>query len=112
MHCKAGLGRTGWLIAAWLMKEHKFTASEVIAYLRILRPGSVVGPQQNWLQSMQPTLWRMGKALPVIPKEVPVIAMDEEKMPAVLPNPGINGLTAIQPRKSAEDKRDQVKFWK
>lgn len=31
------------------MKKYKFTASEVIAFLRIMRPGSVVGPQQNYL---------------------------------------------------------------
>ncbi|KAG5459421.1 MAG: protein-tyrosine phosphatase-like protein [Olpidium bornovanus] len=51
VHCKAGLGRTGTLIGAWFMKEYKFTAAEVIAFLRVLRPGSVVGPQQNYMQT-------------------------------------------------------------
>jgi cell division cycle 14 len=46
----AGLGRTGTLIGAYLMKHHKFTAAEVIAWLRICRPGSVIGPQQNYLE--------------------------------------------------------------
>ena len=50
VHCKAGLGRTGSLIASYFMKHYKMTASEVIGFLRIIRPGSVVGPQQNWLQ--------------------------------------------------------------
>jgi len=32
------------------MKHHKFTTAEVIAWLRICRPGSVIGPQQNYLE--------------------------------------------------------------
>lgn len=46
----AGLGRTGTLIACYIMKHYKFTAAECIAWLRICRPGSVIGPQQNWLE--------------------------------------------------------------
>ncbi len=46
----AGLGRTGTLIGAYLMKHYKFTAAEAIAWLRICRPGSVIGPQQNYLE--------------------------------------------------------------
>ena len=36
----------GTLIAVWMMKNHGFTANEAIAWLRIVRPGCVIGPQQ------------------------------------------------------------------
>lgn len=49
VHCKAGLGRTGCLIGAHLIYTYGFTAQEVIGYMRFLRPGMVVGPQQHWL---------------------------------------------------------------
>ncbi|ODQ63881.1 phosphatases II, partial [Nadsonia fulvescens var. elongata DSM 6958] len=49
VHCKAGLGRTGCLIGAHLIYTYGFTANEVISYMRFLRPGMVVGPQQHWL---------------------------------------------------------------
>jgi len=45
----AGLGRTGTLIACFIMKHYKFTAAEAIAWIRICRPGSVIGPQQEFL---------------------------------------------------------------
>lgn len=64
MHCKAGLGRTGCLIGAYLIYKFGFTALEVIAFMRIMRPGNiprrqklisgmVVGPQQHWLHINQ-----------------------------------------------------------
>ncbi|KAJ3345770.1 Dual specificity protein phosphatase cdc14a [Entophlyctis luteolus] len=72
VHCKAGLGRTGTLIACYLMKHYKFTASEVIGLLRVLRPGSVVGPQQNYLQSMQTKLWKMHPST-VLPPQISML---------------------------------------
>lgn len=55
VHCKAGLGRTGCLIGAYLIYRHGFTANEVISYMRFMRPGMVVGPQQHWLHLNQGT---------------------------------------------------------
>eukprot|EP00890_Picochlorum_soloecismus_P005309 jgi/Picsp_1/577/NSC_00574-R1_cell division cycle protein 14 len=49
IHCKAGLGRTGVLICCYMMKHYGFTAEEAMGYIRICRPGSVIGPQQHYL---------------------------------------------------------------
>ena len=53
VHCKAGLGRTGCLIGAYLIYRYGFTANEIIAFMRFKRPGMVVGPQQHWLHINQ-----------------------------------------------------------
>lgn len=58
VHCKAGLGRTGTCVGCYLMKFYRMTAAEVIAWLRICRPGSVLGPQQQFLEDMQALMWR------------------------------------------------------
>lgn len=62
VHCKAGLGRTGTCIGAYLMKHFRLTAAETIAWLRICRPGSVIGPQQQFLEALQPQMWAEGDA--------------------------------------------------
>merc|ERR1712167_262777 len=49
IHCKAGLGRTGSLIAMYCMRHYKFIAADFIGWNRICRPGSILGPQQQFL---------------------------------------------------------------
>ncbi len=46
VHCGAGLGRTGTLIAAWLTTQGR-TADEAIAEVRARRPGSIESEAQS-----------------------------------------------------------------
>jgi cell division cycle 14 len=58
VHCHAGLGRTGTLIGLYLMRSRGFTAREAIGWLRIMRPGSVIGEQQHYLCTAERGVWR------------------------------------------------------
>ena len=62
VHCKAGLGRTGTTIGCYMMKHWGWTAAEFIGWARLVRPGTVIGPQQHFLREMQPRMWKAGEA--------------------------------------------------
>ena len=63
MHCKAGLGRTGLLLCSYMMKHFGFTAHEAIGYIRICRPGSVIGCQQQWLEAHEAAMHQAGRLM-------------------------------------------------
>lgn len=62
IHCKAGLGRTGSLIGLYCMKHFGFPAAAFIGWIRIARPGSILGPQQNYLNQIESRYMAMGGA--------------------------------------------------
>jgi len=52
VHCAAGKGRTGAVIAAYLVKKQNLSAEQAIAKLRGMRPGSVQSVSQETAVSM------------------------------------------------------------
>jgi cell division cycle 14 len=80
VHCRAGLGRTGTLIALWMMKHAGFGAEEAIGWLRIVRPGSVIGPQQEYLKMCEWRRWRGNVLLPL--DDLPSALMPRRLRPA------------------------------
>ena len=64
MHCRAGLGRTGTLIGLYLMHKYRCSSRIAIAWLRLCRPGSIVGEQQQFMEEMDdelPAIMRRAK---------------------------------------------------
>ena len=53
IHGRESLGRAGTLAALHLMRSHGFGARDAIAWLRVMRPGVVLGEQQHYLVNVQ-----------------------------------------------------------
>jgi atypical dual specificity phosphatase len=52
VHCAAGKGRTGAVLAAYIVKKQNLTAKHAIQKIRIMRPGSVQSIMQETALSM------------------------------------------------------------
>ena len=59
VHCATGRAQTGTLAALHLMRSHGFTARAAMGWLRIVRPGSVIGEQQRFLSDVGAALGRL-----------------------------------------------------
>ncbi|MGI0072740.1 MAG: dual specificity protein phosphatase 23 [Nitrosotalea sp.] len=47
VHCAAGIGRTGTILACYLVKHHKLSATNAIEKVRKERPGSIQSESQE-----------------------------------------------------------------
>lgn len=55
------MGRTGTLIAAYIIKHYEMDAIETVAWLRICRPGSIIGLQLKYLKQNEKWLKNQGR---------------------------------------------------
>lgn len=60
VHCFAGMGRTGTLIACYMIKHLDFNAAEATAWCRLCRYGSIIGVQYKFLERHESVLKLMG----------------------------------------------------
>lgn len=52
VHCAAGKGRTGTVLAAYLIRYRGFSLEEAVKYVRSIRPGSIEEPQIDSLTAL------------------------------------------------------------
>mmetsp|Transcript_26777 Transcript_26777/g.23714 ORF Transcript_26777/g.23714 Transcript_26777/m.23714 type:complete len:171 (-) Transcript_26777:744-1256(-) len=103
VHCKAGLGRTGSLIACYAMKHYKFKARDFIGWIRICRPGSILGPQQQFLNDKESYFHKIADNSPIYKSISPQIQDYKKKEEALLSQ--MKDLHIHENNWSPEDKR-------
>ncbi|KAM3145239.1 hypothetical protein pb186bvf_002567 [Paramecium bursaria] len=108
VHCKAGLGRTGTLIACYIMKHYRFPAPDFIGWIRIARPGSILGPQQLFLNQKQNWLISLGKDSPIW-KSIQPIAQ-EINLEKRLKDININNMTEEDKKKADKGDPNQAQM--
>ncbi|XP_008334251.1 dual specificity protein phosphatase CDC14B isoform X2 [Cynoglossus semilaevis] len=107
VHCKAGLGRTGTLIGCYMMKHYRLTAAEAIAWIRICRPGSVIGPQQNFVEEKQNSLWVEGDIF----REKVQNEQENGKMAVTRILSGVDDITINGSNKNRSPKKDDMELY-
>ena len=90
------------MIGCYAIKHYNFNASDFIAWIRLCRPGSVIGPQQFCLTEMEKQLKLKGKSSD-IRKEI------EQKLGAEYMEKHMKKLVLNEKKMSEEEKKIKVK---